>query len=248
VLERQWALQEEQDVQLRMLNMVHSLQFERLKRRLGEWRLLFDDDLLMGAWLLATYQYPSLELSSLRTQISDLHAFASDRMDHSWHPYEKVHHLSYLLFVQQKFRGNKEEFHNINNSLINRVLETRRGTPISLCIVYMLIAQRMGMPVFGVNFPNLFLLTYKTANTQFYINAFNNGLILQKADVENYLSALAVPTMDYFYQPCSHVDIMKRVVRNMATAFDQENKGEKTAEMQELLDVLSLNEIGPEFE
>ena len=60
--------------------------------------------------------------------------------------------------------------------MINAVLESKKGNPISMCVVYMLIAQKLKLPVYGVNLPSLFVLTYKKGDEQFYINAFNKGL------------------------------------------------------------------------
>jgi len=243
ILEKEWALQSEAQVQERLLNLIHALQFGRLKRRLGKWKLLFNDDLLMGMWLVATYQYPNLDLSYLRKEIKFLCEQVAFGLELTSHPYEKINHTNYTLFERVKFRSNKEDFHNINNSLINKVLETRKGNPISLCVVYMLVAQKLHFPVLGVNFPNLFLLTYKTEDTQFYINAFAKGIILQRTDITNYLKTLGVEPLHAYYQPCSYVDIIKRVLRNMMTAFEKVEDKASANEMKQLIDLLSFGDF-----
>jgi regulator of sirC expression with transglutaminase-like and TPR domain len=239
LLEREWALHDESEVQERYLNMIHDLQFARLKRRLGEWKLLFNDDLMMGMWLVATYQYPNLDLSYLRNEIRVICEQVSYGIELTAHPYDKVNHLSYMLFERMRFRSNKEDFHHVNNSLINKVLETRRGNPISLCVVYMLVAQKLHFPVMGVNFPNLFLLTYKTDDSQFYINAFSKGIILQRGDITNYLKTLGVEPQASYYEPCGYVDIVLRVLRNMMTAFEQADDMDSFKEMKELISMMS---------
>ena len=93
--------------------------------------------------------------------------------------------------VVHKFRGNTDEYLNPNNNFINKVLETRRGNPLLVGLVYMLVAQMLGMPVYGVNLPQHFVLAFleqetyagnvtgmstQTAQNRkplFYINAFN---------------------------------------------------------------------------
>ncbi len=64
--------------------------------------------------------------------------------------------------------------------MINQVLESKKGNPISLAAVYMLIAQKLKLPIFGVNLPNLFVLIYKSEELNFYINVFNRGVIFSK--------------------------------------------------------------------
>jgi regulator of sirC expression with transglutaminase-like and TPR domain len=123
--------------------------------------------------------------------------------------------------------------------MINIVLETRKGNPISLCCLYMLVAQRMKLPIYGVNLPNLFILTYKQGRHQFYINVFNKGLVFSKQDIDNYLQNLNLKQNDIFYQPCSHLDIVRRVMRNMIVAFEKTGEDDREQEIRLLLEVLT---------
>jgi regulator of sirC expression with transglutaminase-like and TPR domain len=126
--------------------------------------------------------------------------------------------------------------------MINVVLETRRGNPISLCVIYMLVAQKMKLPVYGVNLPNMFILTYKSEHNQFYINVFNKGVLLTKSDIDNYISSLKLEPSDVFYEPCSHIDIVRRVLRNLMVAFEKSSEVEKMEEIKILLNDISDNE------
>nr|HPI81434.1 transglutaminase-like domain-containing protein [Cyclobacteriaceae bacterium] len=122
------------------------------------------------------------------------------------------------------------------NSLINVVLETRKGNPITLSAIYMLVAQKLKMPVYGVNLPNLFILTYKDdSNTQFYINTFNRGLIFSKHDIENYINELHLAPQASYYEPCSHVEIVRRALRNLITSFEKMGEHAKADEVKVLL-------------
>ncbi len=60
--------------------------------------------------------------------------------------------------------------------MLHLVLENKRGNPLTLCVIYLLIATKLDLPVYGVNLPNLFILTYKhPVVDQFYINVYNKG-------------------------------------------------------------------------
>jgi regulator of sirC expression with transglutaminase-like and TPR domain len=123
--------------------------------------------------------------------------------------------------------------------MLHLALETQRGNPLTLCVIYLTIAQKLGLPVYGVNLPNLFVLTYKQKNFQFYINVYNRGLILSKADIDSYILQLNLHPVDIFYEPCSNVDIIKRALRNLAVSFEKLNEPEKATEVTKLLDAIT---------
>jgi regulator of sirC expression with transglutaminase-like and TPR domain len=151
------------------------------------------------------------------------------------HPYDQIKIINGALFTKLKFRANTKNFHSPNNSFLKSVLESKKGNPISLSVVYMLVAEKLGLPVYGVNLPNLFIITYKNEEVQFYINAFNRGLIFSKKDIDNYLSNLNLTPRSMYYEPCSNEDIIKRVLRNLILSFDKLGEHHKSEEIKELL-------------
>ena len=117
-------------------------------------------------------------------------------------------------------------------------METKRGNPISLCVLYLLVAQKLDMPVYGVNLPNMFILTYKSEETQFYINAFNRGLIFSKEDIDSYITQINLTPRPMFYEPCSHIDIIIRVLRNLVVAFEKLDEHYKADDIKLLMKIL----------
>ncbi len=127
--------------------------------------------------------------------------------------------------------------------MINVVLESHKGNPITLCVIYMLVAQKLKLPVHGVNLPNLFILTYKDQNHTFYINAFNKGLIFSKQDIENYIHELHLVPQGSFFEPCSNADIIRRALRNLIMSFEKMGEHAKAEEVKILLIEISMAEI-----
>jgi regulator of sirC expression with transglutaminase-like and TPR domain len=239
ILEREWEQSFDPDSQKRIEEIIHTLQYETLKRRLIAWKGMSGEDLLEGLWLVATYQYPDLEFIKIKDQVQQIYyetwlEFKPDAV-----PLDQIKIINSVIFNKLKFSPNTKNFHSVGNSMINVVLESRKGNPISLCCLYMLVAQRMKLPIYGVNLPNLFILTYKQGRHQFYINVFNKGLVFSKQDIDNYLSNLQLKPNEIYYQPCSHLDIVRRVLRNMMVAFEKAGEEEKELEIRGLLEVLS---------
>lgn len=234
-LESEWENNFNPIVQKRLEDLIHTLQFETLKEKLAEWKEKGAEDLLEGMWLVATYQYPDLELNKLRNDLEQIYYEAWLEFRADAHPFDQIKILNSVIFSKLKFGANTKNFHAPGNSMINIVLETRKGNPITLCVIYLFVAQKLKLPVYGVNLPNLFILTYKSEETQFYINAFNRGLIFSKSDIDNYISHLNLSPMDLFYQPCSNLDIIKRVLRNLLVSFEKIGDGQKMDEIKLLM-------------
>ncbi len=222
--------------QKKIEDIIHELQYNTFFERIILWRNQGGMDMLEGMWIIATYQYPELSLAKLKQEIDQLYYDAWMEMRDDMHPMDKVRILNSVIFGKHKFGANTKNFHAIGNSMLNVVLESKKGNPISLCVVYMLIAQKMGLPIYGVNLPNLFILTYKHEKAQFYINVFNKGLVFSKGDIDNYIAQLNIPTNEIFYEPCDNFDIIRRVLRNMVVAFEKTEDEAKVKEIQRILD------------
>ena len=242
-LEMEWEQNMQPDVQKRIEDIIHHLQYEQLQRRLKTWADEGGQDLLEGMWLIATYQYPDLDLAKLRRIMDQLFYETWLELRPDQNPVDQINTINDVLFRKQRFAANTKHFHSPGNSMINIVLESKRGNPITLCVVYMLICQKMKLPVYGVNMPNLFLLTYKDEGMQFYINAFSKGLTLTRKDIDNYLASLNLRQLPVFYEPCSHLDIVRRTLRNLIVSFEKANEAEKVEEVRNLLAQISDEDV-----
>jgi regulator of sirC expression with transglutaminase-like and TPR domain len=238
-LENEWENNFNTDVQKRIEDLIHHLQFETLKRKIKVWKDEGGKNLLEGMWLVATFQYPDLEYSKLRKEIEHIYYESWLELRNDIHPFDQVKIINDVLFNKLRFSANTKNFHAPANSMINVVLESKKGNPITLCVIYMLVAQKLKLPIYGVNLPNLFVLTYKSDEAQFYINAFNKGLIFSKADIDTYISHLNLSKLDIFYNACSNIDIVRRVLRNLVISFEKLGETEKVDEIRMLINTIS---------
>lgn len=235
-LELEWESSFNPVVQQRIEELIHVLQYDLVKKRLQEWYASEEKDLLTGMWIVTTYQYPDTELAKLKQDLEQIYYDTWLEYRNDLYPYDQVKVINSVLFGKLKFGANSKNFHSPGNSLINVVLETHKGNPITLSVIYMLVAQKLKLPVYGVNLPNLFILTYKDdKHTQFYINAFNRGLIFSKQDIENYISELHLTPQNSFFEPCDNVEIIRRTLRNLVMSFEKMGEHAKADEVKMLL-------------
>ncbi len=236
LLESQWEGSFNADLQKRIEEIIHDLQYESVLDRMRDWKNGGSMDLLEGLWIVATYQYPDLSLDKLKQEVEQLYFDVWVDFKPDMHPDEQIKAMNTAFFTKMKFAPNTKHFHSPANSMINQVLESRRGNPITLCVLYMLIAKRLNLPVYGVNLPNLFVLTYRnTSGVQFYINVFNRGLIFTRKDIDQYIDQLNINRLDTFYQPCTNADIIRRVLRNLMLAFEKNGDAERVREVGQIL-------------
>jgi regulator of sirC expression with transglutaminase-like and TPR domain len=238
-LEFEWESSFNPVLQKRIEELVHTLQFELLKEKLQDWKDKGGEDLLEGMWLINTYQYPDLEFETLKQELEQIYYEAWLEFKAEIHPIDQIKILNSVLFSKLKFGANTKNFHSPGNSMLSVVLQTKKGNPISLCVIYILVAQKLKLPVFGVNLPNLFVLTYKLEDDQFYINAFNRGLVFTRKEVDEYIANLDLPQSDTYYEPCSNIDIISRVIRNLINAHEKLGHTDKMGELEELLKLMS---------
>lgn len=239
-LEQEWESNFNPQVQRRIEELIHTLQFELVKERVTEWYNSPEQDLITGMWVVATYQYPDLELLKLRQELEQIYYETWLEFKPDLYPFDQIKIINSVFFNKLKFGANTKNFHSPGNSMINIVLETRKGNPITLCVLYMLVAQKLKLPVHGVNLPNLFVLTYKDeGHAQFYINAFNKGLIFSRQDIENYINELHLAPQPTFFEPCSNLEIIRRVFRNLIMSFDKMGEHAKAEEVKELLLIIA---------
>lgn len=238
-LEKKWENSFNPDIQKEIEELVHDLQFSLLKARLIDWRDTDDRDLLTGLWIINTYQYPDLEYSKLNAEMHQIYFDVWTAFKNDLTPYEQVRAINNVLFNTLRFSANTKNFHSPANSMLSSVLDSKRGNPLTLCSIYLLVAKKLGLPIYGVNLPNLFVLTYKSADVTFYINAFNKGLIFSRKDIFNYLEQLKIEPKEDYFEPCAHLQIMLRMFRNLENSFEKLGEADKVGEIKELIALLN---------
>ncbi|MGV3761099.1 transglutaminase-like domain-containing protein [Parapedobacter sp.] len=246
-LETVWGQSFDVMLQSRIENLIHKIQFEDVLQELELWKLSGSFDLLQGLIIVNKYQYPDVDEQKIINQIEAIKRDAWLDMIYSMSAVEKVRLLNNILYNAHGFSGNTSNYHDPQNSYVGQVLETHKGNPILLACIYSIVAQKLDIPIYGVNLPKHFILAYTEDHTPveskdgilFYINAFNRGQIFGRHDVVAFLKQLNLAPNDNFVLPCSNVDIITRVLRNLTTSYSQAGNATKTEEINRMLDLLA---------
>lgn len=245
-LEDAWSHSLDAILQERIENLVHKIQFSNVKRDLQLWYISGAFDLLQGMLIINKYQYPDLDEQKIINQLEDIKRDIWMQMLYEMSPVEKVKLINHVLYDIHGFSGNTINHQDPQNSYLSQVLESKKGNQILLAVIYSIIAQKLDIPVYGVNLPQHFILAYVEEDSEtgysdpgngilFYINAFNKGFLFGKKDVDSFLKQLNLKPVSHFYEPCSNIEIVQRVIRNLISAYDKLSAPDKVAELEELL-------------
>ncbi|MBA3681875.1 MAG: hypothetical protein H0W73_12045 [Bacteroidetes bacterium] len=247
-LETAWENSFDAIMQKRIETIIHTIQFETLQKALKNWARNDQDDLLKGVLILARYQYPDLDENKIRKQLATIRQDVWLELHEDLTALEKVKIINHILFEVHQFSGNITNYHAPQNSFLNNVLESKKGNPLLLSVVYLLICNELKIPVYGINLPQHFVLAYlnedanlidvnnKTLsnNILFYINPFSKGLLFNQKDIDQFLKQLNLDLEPKYYLPCSNIDIIKRCINNLIFSYEKLGYIEKVEELKGL--------------
>jgi regulator of sirC expression with transglutaminase-like and TPR domain len=199
---------------------VLAVEFEALRMRLEEQRKGGLED---GAFLIARFGYPQLDVEYYKAELDALAGMLYDRIAGIHSPVEILAATNDFFFKEKKFRGNHQNFLEADNSYINQVLDRRLGIPISLATIYLLVAaRRLGLPFSGASTPGHFLIRYDGVRDEpLFIDAFNGGIVLRREDIRRFLYTSGMPYYESFIMPSRPRNILLRMMRNLIIFFEE---------------------------
>lgn len=225
---------------MRTQELLGGLRRQKALEKLKAWQNSQQDDLLAAMIIIDQLRYPDTERQEIENQIDRIKLDVWLEMHYDLTSFEKVKILNHIFFEVHHFKGNNEDYYQASNSYLSKVLQNKLGNPISLGIIYSMVAQRLNIPVYGVNLPRHFILGYMSDAEEpapdqyndpsalepqggerdvfFYINAFNKGAVFNRAHVAAFLQQMNIKPEEKHFGFCSNVDIVKRVLRNLCNA------------------------------
>ncbi len=214
--------------------MLHTFHVDDLTAR---WRLLIrEPDLEAGAFLLARYASPNLDEEAYRRRIDGFAERIRPRVAAASGSARALI-LSAFFCDQLGFTGNHKNYYDYRNSYLNRVIDHRLGIPISLSVVFLLLGERLGVPVYGVNLPMHFLVKYEDAHTELFLDLFHGGTPLNRADVRRFLKEANVPITAEHFARADARTILLRMVRNLLFLARRQNDAEAAGDFSRLLEI-----------
>ncbi|MEX0988226.1 MAG: transglutaminase-like domain-containing protein [Bacteroidales bacterium] len=245
VLENTWELSEDSSLQQRIENVILLIQRGIIKKGMKDWADCRGDQLIYGAYLLAKSQYPDLEYVEIESKIELLKSeIWLDLNDHLT-AMEKIRVINHFLFSVHNFNRSIRGVQSPQLFFINHVLDTHKGLPVSLAVIYAEIAARLELPVYCVDLPRNFLLCYHDPDytedpdgIMFYINPYTQGTILGRAEVEYFLEQQKIEKKPEYMRPCSNIETIERLTEGLRFAYAASRMDDKANFLEELIGLM----------
>jgi regulator of sirC expression with transglutaminase-like and TPR domain len=196
-------------------------------------------DLEEGAWKLARTQYPDINVAGYAALLDSFTADLREMLAESSEPKDILGFFNRYLFDELGFVGNEEQQHDPDNSYLNRILDRRTGSPIGLCLVYLLLARRLHLPVTGIGLPGHFVCRYQSSSVEIYVDAFNHGKLLTKADCVQYLVQANYSVREDYLTPVSPRRLLLRICGNLHQIYLHVENAEAATRVQRYLVALA---------
>jgi regulator of sirC expression with transglutaminase-like and TPR domain len=205
-------------------------------------------DLLRASLTIARTEYPDLDIRNYVTRVEALASKVRSQVSPEISVVDMITSLNRVMFRDMGFRGNREDYYDPRNSFLNDVLERRLGIPITLSVLYMEVARRIGLPLVGVGMPGHFLLkVYDVEGRQILIDPFNNGSMLNAADCEQRMKEVYAGELRFkpeYLLPVSRRQILTRMLNNLRHIYMSVRQFRKTLAIVDL--VLAIYPRSPE--
>ena len=192
----------------------------------------------IAALELSSIEFPGLDFESSLFRLNHFAEQIRSSLTPQTSGLDFIHRMNEFLFDSLQFRGNESDYYDPRNSCLNAVLSRRLGIPISLSVVYMEIARRLGRPVSGVGLPGHFIVVYEDGNSRYWIDPFHNGRILSFEDccsLARDTGGVDLRSNPTLLSPVTARQILTRMLTNLKTIY---LKGRALDKARQVLDLL----------
>ena len=241
-LEKRWEITLKPELQARIEDVIRKIQFNSLKRGMDSWTSGGGTNLLFGAYLVARFHYPELQYDALNEKVEKIKKDIWLELNNDLTALEKVKVINYFLYDIHRFDKSLKKAHAPQLYLLNHVLDTSKGSPVMLGLIYAELARRLGLPIYGVNLPRNFVLCYYDPeyhedpnNILFYINPSDKGSVLGLKELKHFLRHLKIEEKEFYFTPCSGPDVIERLSINLQFAYERSGQHEKAESLKILL-------------
>lgn len=184
-----------------------------------------------AALYLAQEEYPELDVEAYLKALDAIAAVVKERSPESAYPLKMIQTINRHLYDELGFVGNTADYYDPRNSFLNEVIDRRTGIPITLSLVYLAIARRVGLPMVGINMPGHFLIRPVVEEAEICVDPFHQGEIMFPQDCQERLTQVyghPVELKPAFLEAVSNRHYLARMLTNLKVTYSNWGKLEGT--------------------
>ena len=212
----------------RIEKLMNAIRVEDVYAKLKSWAEDDSHDLLVAWMLISGFHSPEERKESMETQVDKLYRDIWVEMNSELTALEKIRVVNHVFYEVYRFDALQEKKPVLPPYLLGNVLRMQKGNPLSMALLYLIIVQRLNIPMFGVNLPKHLILAYMNGNilpkpvanyreeeVLFYLNPFNKGAVFRKSEIELFIRQLKIKEQESFFLPCENKVLIRRLLQEL---------------------------------
>lgn len=208
-----------------------------------------DLDLEEGVWFIARIGHPDLDVGHYQKKLN----FLARKIRNKFRPtdtgFDRLKRLISVLVKAEKYTGNMDHYYQPENSFLNNVVDRKVGLPITLSVLYLLVGNRVDVPMVGLGIPGHFMLRFTGSGEEsVFIDPFYQGRLLDVKGVERFCRRIGAGFDLSYLEPVSSADIIERMLRNLALVFTKLEDEPRLARIKKILVLYAQHYAGVEDE
>lgn len=248
VLEEAWVNTFADDNSKRIENLIDEIRQKEFVLDFNIWAGDSSRNIIEGFNILSNYLDTDFKKDHYTALFEKLVRVIWLEINDSLTALEKIKVVNHVIYSVYKFNGHIGSNIKSDTYLLTKVLDYKMGNPLSMGILYIAIAQKLNIPVFGVNLPGHFVLAYmddfndirlpneySESDVLFYINPVNKGAIFTRNEINHFIVQMKITVEPKFFLPCTNQVVIKRMISELIISFEKENNHSKTISLKALL-------------
>jgi hypothetical protein len=250
-LEQLWEVTEDEAVQSRIERLIHRVQFHDLEKDFIDWTEQRHPSLLIGAILVARFQYPDLHPASILTQVDAIRRNIWLELNNYLTPLEQINVFNSILYSYYRLQGHELSSRDPNHFFINLALESKQGNGYTIGVIYLALCEMLDIPIFAVDIPRQLVFAYIDAwhpflhperdqdagQITFFVDPIN-GSVYTRKDIEAYLHKIGARDKDQYFVPLDSKRVIYKMMEELALCYRYKREEEKADELQLLMKYL----------
>ncbi|GAB4410169.1 MAG: hypothetical protein OHK0039_14390 [Bacteroidia bacterium] len=237
-LEEVWETESDAQVQEQIEELIFTIQSSRTMDDLLEWQAGGGRSLLEGWYYISRYQFPELDFSTYRNYINRVVSRIWLELRAGMSMAERLSVVNRMIYEREKYRASDRALYDPAGHFLNTLIDTKKGSPLSLGMLYLCVCDELELPVRGLMMPEYFALMYQDPQTEFFIDVFNNGKFFLRRDLVVFLRKMDIKDETPYLEAASHPRIVMTLCRVLIQAYQRERKTALSRKFEVLLQAL----------
>lgn len=248
-LEHLWETTPDEQIQERIELLIHRLHYTDLTEDFRQWNISGHHDLLVGSLLVSKFQYPDLTTSPVLLEVEKIRRNVWLELNNYLTPLEQIRIVTGILYSYYSLKGAEVNYTDVNEFLIHKVLESKKGNQLSNGILYLILCELLDIPVKAIGVPRQFVLAYfkpgySSEKSDQYLNQIeffidpSSGMVFTHKDIEHYFKRISVPPVQSYFKPLSNKRVIQYLLEETSKCFESEKDIYKKDELMNLANMI----------